>query len=137
MIFAITSALDLFVQWLAIYGYTKLVTMFSPSSYSPSQHNIAYQIFLSLLLPTSFQVVSVSVLIWENSNTTRALGSLLITCWQCLAISLITINTTNNNSNINVNVNVIHDKKEQHAKKLNDNKKKMILPTMAFTTPLF
>merc|ERR1712238_439501 len=93
MIFAITSALDLFVQWLAIYGYTKLVTMFSPSSYSPSQHNIAYLIFLSLLLPTSFQVVSVSVLIWENSNTTRALGSLLITCWQCLAISLITINT--------------------------------------------
>jgi len=131
-IFVITSALDLLAQWLAIYGYMKLVTMFS--SYSSSQHKIlAYQIFLSLLLPTSFQVVCVSVLIWENSNTTRALGSLLITCWQCLAISLITISTTNDKSNVDV----IHDKKKQRGRKLNDNRKKMILPTTVFTTPLF
>ena len=114
MIFFITSALDLFVQWIAVYGYTRLVARMTTFSSSPSYHrnNAAYQIFLGLLLPTSFQVVCVSVLIWENSSTTRALGSLLIACWQCLALSLITINNPsnshgdgNNNSNNNNNNN--------------------------------
>ena len=114
MIFSITSALDLFVQWIAVYGYTRLVARMTTFSSSPTYHrnNAAYQIFLGLLLPTSFQVVCVSVLIWENSNTTRALGSLLIACWQCLALSLITINNPsnshgdgNNNSNNNNNNN--------------------------------
>ncbi|OEU22739.1 hypothetical protein FRACYDRAFT_232898 [Fragilariopsis cylindrus CCMP1102] len=112
-IFVITSILDLLVQWIAIYGFMKLVSILSSKSKSQSQsqsHNnttssnsinstnnnmtrrwrwrrrrVAYQIFLALLLPTSFQIVTISVLIWENSNTTRSFGSILVACWQCLA----------------------------------------------------
>lgn len=122
-IFVVTSILDLVAQWLAIYGYMnlnantetannneddgkkkKLVSKNSndnTTSSSSPPHSIAYQIYLGLLLPTSFQVVCVVVLIWDNSKTTRALGSLLIACWQCLAISLISINNNNNNGNTN------------------------------------
>mmetsp|Transcript_9261 Transcript_9261/g.18447 ORF Transcript_9261/g.18447 Transcript_9261/m.18447 type:complete len:448 (+) Transcript_9261:174-1517(+) len=80
----------------------------------PPPHNLAYQLYLALLLPTSFQVLSVLVLIWENSKTTRALGSLLVTCGQSLAISLISIHHSRNyycrysnscRSNINNNSN--------------------------------
>jgi len=120
--FFMTSVLDLAAQWLAIYGFMKILSIYSesssdnctntvkrkdddndkkivfekskdsrPSSLPPS-HSIAYQIYLGLLLPTSFQMVCALVLLWENSKTTRALGSLLIACWQCLGISLISIN---------------------------------------------
>ena len=120
--FFVTSVLDLAAQWLAIYGFMKLVSIFSKSSSStsadntlsdkdkkivssslppPPSHSIAYQIYLGLLLPTSFQVVCVLVLLWENSKTTRALGSLLVACWQYLGISLISINNNSNNGSSN------------------------------------
>eukprot|EP00536_Pseudo-nitzschia_multiseries_P006223 jgi/Psemu1/14752/gm1.14752_g len=109
-IFVVTSILDLLVQWLAIYGYATLVSTMQQSKHEATTgtatttatatttttttakpHSLAYQIYLALLLPTAFQVVSVSVLIWENSKTTRALGSLLVACWQSLAVSLVSI----------------------------------------------
>ena len=123
--FVVTSVLDLLAQWLAVYGFMKLISMASASSSSKNNtniprnkdddsnggesvpegrklaptpsispsHSIAYQIYLGLLLPTSFQVVCVLVILWENSKTTLALGSLLVAYWQCLGISLISINS--------------------------------------------
>jgi hypothetical protein len=129
--FVVTSVLDLAAQWLAIYGFMKLLSILSELSSNtstdnnirrkhnnnndkktvsdrrkdarslslvPPSHSIAYQIYLGLLLPTSFQVVCVLVLLWENSKTTRALGSFLVACWQYLGISLISINSNNNNN---------------------------------------
>ena len=118
--FFVTSVLDLAAQWLAIYGFMKLVSIISKlssststdntirdkdkktvsSSLPPPSHSIAYQIYLGLLLPTSFQVVCVLVLLWENSKTTRALGSLLVACWQYLGISLISINNNDGSSKL-------------------------------------
>lgn len=128
VILIVTSVLDLAIQWLAVYGFIKLQSSQSKSSsitrtdttenkdddnnkkkfpkrrenskvssLSPS-HSVAYQIYLGLLLPTSFQVVCVLVLLWENSKTTRALGSLLVACWQCLGLSLISINNSGKSS---------------------------------------
>lgn len=109
--FVLTSALDLVAQWLAIYGFMKLFSRESEPNSATSlnsakhkddgndqqcvmlpSHSIAYQIYLGLILPTSFQIISVLVLLWEDSKTTRAFGSLLIACWQCLGISLISMN---------------------------------------------
>lgn len=110
-VYTITSVMDLVAQWLVVYGYITFVSRISyesPSkdsnrnngklsttadavSASFSSHSIAYQIYVALLLPTSFRVVSVLVLIWENSKTTMALGSLLVAYWQSLGLSLISI----------------------------------------------
>jgi hypothetical protein len=102
-----TSVLDLAVQWFAIYGFMRLLpapsngkaidserTESAKPSPPPPSHSMAYQIYLAMLLPTSFQVVSILVLLWENSKTTRALGSLLVACWQSLGISLISIRSS-------------------------------------------
>jgi hypothetical protein len=121
-IFVITSILDILVQWLAIYGFMKIVSSrrrgvvsSSRTVVSSTSTRVAYQIFLALLLPKSFQVVTICVLIWENSNTTRSFGSILIACWQCLAISLISTNNNNNNINNN-NINNINNKNINNSK---------------------
>ena len=92
-IFVTTSFLDLLAQWLAIYGFLKLFSRHDNTRSSSPSHSIGYQIYLALLLPTSFQTVCVLVLLWEDSKTAIALGSLLIAMWQCLGISLISIQT--------------------------------------------
>ncbi len=91
--FVTTSFLDLLAQWLAIYGFLKLFSRHNNTRSSCASHSIGYQIYLALLLPTSFQIVCVLVLLWEDSKTAIALGSLLIAMWQCLGISLISIRT--------------------------------------------
>lgn len=111
VVYTISSLMDLVAQWLVVYGYTTFVSRISSESPSKgtnrnngklstttdavsasfSSHSIAYQIYVALLLPTSFRVVSVLVLIWENSKTTMALGSLLVAYWQSLGLSLISI----------------------------------------------
>ena len=102
--FIVTSFLDLAAQWLAIYGFSKLLSAASSNnrstiSKSPSpSHNISYQLYLGLLLPTSFQIVCVLVLLWENSKTSTALGSLLIAFWQYLGISLVSIQNGSSSS---------------------------------------
>lgn len=90
----VTSLLDLAAQWLAIYGFLRLLSMFLDSTRSKGtkpSHSIANQIYLGLLLPTSFQIVCVVVLLWENSKTSIALGSLLVAFWQSLAILLVSV----------------------------------------------
>ena len=90
----VTSLLDLAAQWLAIYGFLRLLFVISDSTRSKdtkTPHSIANQIYLGLLLPTSFQVICVVVLLWENSKTSIALGSLLVAFWQSLAILLVSV----------------------------------------------
>ena len=52
-------------------------------------NNISQKIFLALLLPNSFVMITMLVIIWENTQTVRLLGSLLTVCWQTLAISVV------------------------------------------------
>lgn len=91
----LTSVSDLMVQWAAIYFFLKHQISQSRPKKNSHRH-LPAKIFWSLILPTAFQVVSIFVLIWENSKTTRALGSLLVTCWQGLAISLVADNVVPN-----------------------------------------
>jgi len=96
-LFVATSFMDLIAQWLAIYGFLKLaVVSRNNTTTKPSSHSFGYQIYLALLLPTSFQVVCILVLLWEDSKTATALGSVLIAFWQCLGISLIAMQNCSN-----------------------------------------
>ena len=86
----IISAMDLLIQWAATYLFLMYkLGKAKDNSNSNATQNLPAKVFWSLILPTAFQVVSIFVLIWENSKSTRALGSLLVTCWQGLAISLV------------------------------------------------
>jgi hypothetical protein len=95
VLLGVTSFLDFAVQWLAIYGFVSNIVIHPKTSIKTVKY-LPAKLFWALILPMSFQVVSIFVLIWENSKTTRALGSLLIASWQSLAISLIVHNINNN-----------------------------------------
>jgi hypothetical protein len=86
----VNSLLDFLVQWTTIYVYLMKIY----DSKTDIKRNVANKLFWSLILPTTFNVVCIFVLIWENSRTIKALGSLLIACWQSLAVS--TISNHNN-----------------------------------------
>jgi hypothetical protein len=45
--------------------------------------------FLAMSFPTSFQVVTVFVLVWENTATVRILGSLLVLAYQGTSMSVV------------------------------------------------
>jgi uncharacterized integral membrane protein len=47
------------------------------------------KVFWALLLPSTFSVVTIFVIIWENTKTVRLLASLLIAYWQGIAVSVI------------------------------------------------
>ena len=47
------------------------------------------KLFWALILPSSFSIVTMLVSIWENTETVRLLGSILIACWQCIAIFVV------------------------------------------------
>jgi hypothetical protein len=45
--------------------------------------------FLAISTPTSFQVVTVFVLVWENTATVRILGSLFVLMYQATSMSVV------------------------------------------------
>jgi hypothetical protein len=47
------------------------------------------RVFLAIITPTSFQVVTVFVLVWENTATVRILGSLLVLAYQATSMSVV------------------------------------------------
>jgi hypothetical protein len=47
------------------------------------------RVFLAICAPTSFQVVTVFVLVWENTATVRILGSLLVLIYQAASMSVV------------------------------------------------
>jgi hypothetical protein len=79
---AVFSFTGLVLQWLAIYFYLAKTN-------KPVHPMLASQVYLALVLPTSFDVVIILVLIWENTKTVRLTGSLLIACWQGTALLLL------------------------------------------------
>jgi hypothetical protein len=84
----LTSVSDMIVQWAAVFLFLNQKTV-KAKKRGQAADNLPAKIFWSLVLPTAFQVVSIFVLVWENSKTTRALGSLLVACWQGLAILVV------------------------------------------------
>jgi hypothetical protein len=82
----VSSFFGMLAQWLAIctYRYMKAV------STNKTQPNLIWtKLFWALLLPSTFSVVTISVIIWENTKTVRLLASLLIAYWQGIAVSVI------------------------------------------------
>jgi hypothetical protein len=77
-----SSLLGKLLQCWAMYFYMTLVAKKTPQ-------NLDMQLVLALLLPSSFSVVTIFVIIWENTKTVRLLGSLLIAYWQGIAVSVI------------------------------------------------
>jgi hypothetical protein len=94
----LASVFKVFLQWSAAYLYTSRASHCTIwNSPTLSAADLGAKLFLSLLLPTTFHVTTVFVLIWENSQTTRALGSLLVSCWQAMAVFLVANHVTARN----------------------------------------
>lgn len=55
-----------------------------------TRRNNMRQVFCALFFPTAFQVVTVLVLVWENTATVRILGSLFVLVFQATAIKTVT-----------------------------------------------
>jgi hypothetical protein len=79
---AVLSSVGLVLQWLTIY-------FILAQTNKPVHSMLASQVYLALVLPTSFVVVIILVLIWENTKTVRLTGFLLIAYWQGTALLLL------------------------------------------------
>lgn len=78
-----SSFLGMLVQWLAIFLYMKHLTKKTQLFY------LSTKVLWALLLPSSFSVVTIFVLVWENTKTTRLLGSLLVASGQGIAVFVV------------------------------------------------
>lgn len=91
--FLFTVSMDLFVGklvvWLAISMYGRLQCKNTSDSKDDS---ISDRFFLALSLPRLFTLVTILVMMWENTETVRLLESLMITSWQLLAVSVVSGN---------------------------------------------
>ena len=76
------SFLGIMFQWMILSFFCRR----SDRRHPPS---VSLQIYLALLLPSSFAVVTTLVIVWENTVTVRRIGTLLIVAWQSLALSLV------------------------------------------------
>lgn len=47
------------------------------------------KIWLALVMPTACRIVTIMVQIWENTDTVRLLGSLLLVSYKCMALSVV------------------------------------------------
>jgi hypothetical protein len=92
------SMVGLLMEWATILFLFFLLSDDDTSSsssatakYYPnkSDKNFRYQLFMALLLPGSFNLIILFVMIWENSQTVRVLGSLLIAYWQGIGLSVL------------------------------------------------
>lgn len=81
---AASSYLGMIIQWSTLYFCMKKKRK---NSQIPS---LSTKILLAVLLPSSFSVITTFVLIWENTKTVRLLGSLMVTAWQGIALSVLT-----------------------------------------------
>ena len=61
----------------------------STTSTTTTRTSLLTRSYLAVVLPTAFGVVTILVLIWENTYTVRLLGSLLILTYQIMAITTI------------------------------------------------
>lgn len=75
----ITSIMGRILEWLAVSMYATRL----------NQGPVSDRLFMALMLPSSFTIVTIVVLMWENTMTVRLLGSLMTAYWQGLAVSVV------------------------------------------------
>ena len=56
---------------------------------SQNNKHLQSKLFLAVVLPTSFRFISIFILIWENSDTVRILGSCFVLLYQSMTIQTI------------------------------------------------
>lgn len=81
-----TSFIGRVLEWLAVSMYGRRG---SKKSSSDDKDSISDKLFLALMLPSSFTIVTMLVMMWDNTTTVRLLGSLMIASWQGLAVSVV------------------------------------------------
>jgi uncharacterized membrane protein len=80
---AVSSFLGLLLQWIVIsFALGKTTSRTSK------------QVYFALLLPSGFSVVTILIIIWENTQTVRLLGALLIAYWQSVALTVLSPTNT-------------------------------------------
>eukprot|EP00980_Cylindrotheca_fusiformis_P017405 scaffold5398_cov120-Cylindrotheca_fusiformis.AAC.7 len=84
-----SSFVGILIEWLAVYGW--LQQRNKTAERNPS---IGYRVLLGLVLPSTFAVVTIFVMTWENTKTVRLLGSVMTAYWKGLAIYLISEDIT-------------------------------------------
>ena len=72
-----SSALGMMFQWFVMQLF---------QTRHEKEARARMKLFWGLFLPSSFAVVTIFVSTWENTKTVVMLGSLLMACWQGLAI---------------------------------------------------
>ena len=97
-VIATISFFGMLLQWICIYWYLssqqqrqqqQQLGQRRNEQHHPKNYLLGIQIYMALILPSSFAVVTILVLIWENTKTVRLLGTVLVACWQCLALSVL------------------------------------------------
>lgn len=79
-----SSFLGILVEWLAVF-----LSLTHRDKTKKENPTLAYKLLLGLLLPSTFAVLTIFVMMWENTKTVRLLGSVMTAYWQGLAISII------------------------------------------------
>jgi hypothetical protein len=99
------SGLKLTAFGLGIYGALLLLLRFvrrHERSKAIADPDMPTHVYLAVVLPTAWQVVTVLVNIWENTETVRLLSSLLILIYQFMAVTVVVascLGTTTTKSN--------------------------------------
>lgn len=89
----LASCLRLVAFGLGIFGTLLLLLFVCRHGGSNSNVNIIVNsdmpthVYLAVLLPTAWQVVTILVKVWENTATVRCISSLLILCYQWMAVT--------------------------------------------------
>lgn len=90
VIFLIASSfMGILVHWSAVFLRAR-----QNEGAAKADPSLGYKLLLGLLLPSTFAVVTIFVMMWENTKTVRLLGSVMTAYWQGLAISIICGDTT-------------------------------------------
>jgi hypothetical protein len=90
----ISSFASVLVEWVAIYFFLSKRNLKKCNNTIDSKNEseaLAYKIYLALLLPSTFSVITILVMMWENTKTVRLLGSIMTAYWKALAISTISL----------------------------------------------
>jgi hypothetical protein len=105
----LASGLRLTAFGLGIYGALLLLLRFDrhrTGSNADADTNMPTHVYLAVVLPTAWQVVTILIHIWENTAIIRLLSSLLTLCYQWMAVTVVvascvrTTNTTTTKGNV-------------------------------------
>lgn len=92
------SILGMVALWLGSSIVAKYIVRKEPPG-DLGRSTSSKTLFWGLLLPTSFHVVTILVLVWENSFTVKRLGSLYVVCMQYLGLQAAMVDNRKQGSN--------------------------------------